>query len=524
MQSQTRQDPLPQVASAVEKLARQQQFEAARQLIRSAAGEEVTAVPVLHRAFQLAMQVGYPSDALDYIDRALNEVPDQPVFVLDKLNALLASRQRAKALELLKYADKKIKVGPGFTHELAKIYQQLDMPQQALTLLNRLAKEHPEHVDIRFAQAMNQFFTNKMSAAEKNLDWVIEATQGKAARAYHMRSQIRKQTEKKNHIAELEARLKQADKYDAPIWFALAKEYEDLGQYEASFKVLEKANKAQRALVIYDERSELDAIDTLIKTAGEFDLTPVKQTKKPQVTPIFVVGMPRTGTTLVERMLAAHDHVASIGEFQDFPWLVNTAINGIVQESDNTLSRDQALQQVDFQQIGERYMQQAAELAKGKLFVVDKLPFNYLYVGFIRKALPHAKIVDLTRDPLDACYAIYKTMFYQVYNFSYDQKELARYFNKYREVMAMWRELCGDAMLTLAYEDVVTDTEQQARKLLAHCGLKWQDEVLAFHEQASASTTASAAQVRQPVHASSVGKAQHYAEFLRPMQSILKAN
>src|SRR5690606_29851545 len=113
--------------------------------------------------------------------------------------------------------------------------------------------------------------------------------------------------------------------------------------------------------------------------------------------------------------------------------------------------------------------------ADGKPFVVDKLPFNYLYVGFIRKALPHAKIVDLTRDSLDACYAIYKTMFYQVYNFSYDQKELARYFNKYRDVMAMWRELCGDAVLTLAYEDSVTETEQQARKLLAHCGLKWQD-------------------------------------------------
>ncbi|WP_051986697.1 tetratricopeptide repeat-containing sulfotransferase family protein [Pseudidiomarina atlantica] len=521
MQLNTPKDPLPQVANAVQTLARQGQLEEAKQMIRAAAGDDVSAVPVLHRAFQLAMQIGYPREALGYINRALNELPDQPVFILDKLNALVASRQRAAAIELLKYADKTINVGPGFTHELARIYQQLDMPKQALTLLNRIVKAHPEHVEARFDQALNQFFTNKMSAAEKNLDWVIEATQGKAARAYHVRSQLRKQTEKKNHIAELEERLKQADKFAAPIWFALAKEYEDLGQYEASFKALEKANKAQRALIKYEEQSELAAIDKLIASASTFDFSGGKVKQQHAITPIFVVGMPRTGTTLVERMLATHSDVTSLGEFQDFPWLLNSAINELELAGKGSVTRDQALEQVDFAALGERYLQQASELAQGKAFVVDKLPFNYLYVGFIKKALPHAKIVHLSREPLDACYAIYKTLFNQVYSFSYDQKELANYFNKYREVMALWEQTCGDAMLTLRYETLVTDTEAQARTLLQHCGLKWQDEVLNFHAQDNASTTASASQVRQPVNAASVGKAQHYAEQLRTMQRIL---
>lgn len=517
MQSKTVQDPLQHIVQQVQALASQQKFQEARELIHGATKD--ANVPVLHRAHQLAMYVQDAPGALEYLDKALEQMPDQPVLVADKLRVLVQLRRRKEALKLAKLSEKSIQAGPQFLHHIARIYQQLEQPKLALKLLTELAKEQPENIEVRYEQASQQFFLNKMSAAEKNFDWVIQATEGKVANAYHMRSAVRKQTSNDNHVAELQSRLEKSEAGDAPIWFALAKELEDLGEYDKSFEALEKANELKRATVQYNEEAELSAIDQLIKVAKDFDYSG-KQPKS-KVTPIFVVGMPRTGTTLVERMLAAHSDVVSAGEFQDFPWLIATAINEIEAASGGKLSRDEALKQVDFEALGQRYLAQLKDVAGNAKYVVDKLPFNFLYIGFIKKALPNAKFINLQRDPLDACYAIYKTMFYQVYNFSYDQRELGHYFAKYQEVMALWHKLFKKDIFAVSYEDLVTKTEKQAKALIEYCGLAWEDGVLEFHKQDTASTTASSAQVRQPVYQSSVGKVQHVEKHLNTLRDAL---
>jgi len=178
-----------------------------------------------------------------------------------------------------------------------------------------------------------------------------------------------------------------------------------------------------------------------------------------------------------------------------------------------------ASQQVDFARLGENYVTAARQAANESLtYVIDKLPFNFLYCGLIHRALPNAKIIHMTRDPMDTCYAVYKTLFGQAYPFSYDLEELATYFIAYRKLMDHWHSVMPGLILDVAYEDVVANTELQARRLTEYCGLDWESECLDFHTAKQASTTASAVQVRQPVYSSSVQKWRHYEEQLAPLK------
>ena len=221
--------------------------------------------------------------------------------------------------------------------------------------------------------------------------------------------------------------------------------------------------------------------------------------------PIFILGMPRTGTTLVERILGQHPDVISIGEFPDFPQEVGLA----AQQVPGVGSLVEAALQIDYPALGARYLQQAAAMAQGKPIFIDKLPFSFIYCGLIKKALPQARIIHLVRDPLDTCFAIYKTLFNQVYSFSYQLDELADYFIEYKKLMAHWHQVLPGQILDVHYEQMVAEPEAQAKRILQWCDLPWQDDLLQFHQAKSASTTASAAQVRQPIHKKSVRKCGH---------------
>jgi hypothetical protein len=153
---------------------------------------------------------------------------------------------------------------------------------------------------------------------------------------------------------------------------------------------------------------------------------------------------------------------------------------------------------------------------------VDKLPFNYLNVGLIHLALPDAKIIHVIRDPMDTCYAIYKTLFRNAYPFSYSLDDLGAYFVAYLKLMQHWRTALPDRMLEISYESLVQNTEMECRRLLAHCGIAWEDGVLGFHSRGDASMTASASQVRRPIYSSSVGKWRNYSTELQPLERILR--
>jgi hypothetical protein len=160
---------------------------------------------------------------------------------------------------------------------------------------------------------------------------------------------------------------------------------------------------------------------------------------------------------------------------------------------------------LDCFELGRRYIESARQLAGNSAYFVDKLPYNFLYCGYILAALPNAKIIHLRRDPLDTCYAVYKTLFFNAYSYSYDLDELADYYIGYRAHMDHWHELLPGRILDVAYEDLVHEQQTQSRRILEWCGLPWEESVLTFHEQDRPSMTASAMQVRQPIYSHSIG-------------------
>jgi hypothetical protein len=178
---------------------------------------------------------------------------------------------------------------------------------------------------------------------------------------------------------------------------------------------------------------------------------------------------------------------------------------------------------MDFAALGRNYLNAVRPLAAGKAYFVDKLPFNFRYCGLIHQALPNARIIHLTRDPVDTCYSVFKTPFINAYHYSYQLDELAQFYVEYRRTMDHWHAVMPGVIYDVSYEELVADPLAQCRSLLEWCGLPWQDSVLEFHQLRSASTTASTAQVRRPIYRSSVQKWRHFEQELQPVVRRLAA-
>ena len=241
--------------------------------------------------------------------------------------------------------------------------------------------------------------------------------------------------------------------------------------------------------------------------------------------PIFVVGMPRTGTTLVERILSSHSMVLSAGELQNFGISLKrsagTPSKRVLDEQ--TLERGV---EVDFAALGAEYVASTRPLTGSKPRFVDKMPLNFFYIGFIHFALPEAKIICLRRGPLDTCLSNFRQMFavgFSYYNYAYDLEDIARYYAMFDRLMSHWADVLPGKVLQVAYEDLVRDQEAQTRRLLQFCGLDWEPRCLDFQDNAAPVATASAVQVRERLYDTSIGRWRRYADKLRPLIAQLEA-
>ena len=303
--------------------------------------------------------------------------------------------------------------------------------------------------------------------------------------------------------------------------FALGKAYADLKDYRRSFERFLAGNAAKRAGIAYDEEAVFGLFDR-IETIFSPELI-AKQSGggDPSVMPIFVIGMPRSGTTLVEQIIASHPLVHGAGELQTF----NDVILNVRAPDGSTLRYPDfvpALDAAALRQIGARYVAEVRKLAPSGERVTDKMPSNYYFAGLIRLALPNAKIIHSVRDPVDTCISCFSKLFTAEQNHTYDLAELGRYYKRYERLMAHWhRVLPARSILDVRYENVVADLEGQARRILAYCGLPWDERCLSFHETERPVRTASASQVRQPIYKSAVGRWRAYEGQLEPLLSAL---
>jgi hypothetical protein len=309
------------------------------------------------------------------------------------------------------------------------------------------------------------------------------------------------------------------------LHFGLAKSYEDLGDHAACWRHLSAGNRIERGRIQYDSATDCAVIGRMIAAF------PGIEARRPDTTgerPIFIVGLPRTGTTLVDRIIGNHSQVHSAGELSAMPEAVDGALRRATLERTVAASSDEdgltaALRGLDGQRIAEEYLARARAQRGERPRFTDKLPTNFVYCALILRAFPNAHIVHLTRHPLATCLAIYRTRFDGTYPFAYDLAEIGEFYIAYHRLMAHWHRVVPERILDVAYEDVVTELEPTTRRLLENLGLPFEAACLEFHLNPAPVKTKSAVQVRQPLYESSLRRWQHYASELAPLRARLEA-
>jgi tetratricopeptide (TPR) repeat protein len=472
----------------------------------------------------VARLCGHRKEAIECLEAmppaSLNSGPVQ----LRKAQLLYNDSQRTAALETLRSAADLIEPEEQQQRAVARILIDCQDLAGAKTWLERAHKMLPTSPGILYDLAMTEFHLNLADAAEQHITSLLQIEPFHSG-ALHLRSALRTQTPESNHIDDLKLRLKdqsQPAKLVPATCFALAKEYEELGQYQESFAALTRGAKAYRGTLNYESRAELASHQQIRDVFSQEVFSSLGSGFEDQG-PIFILGMPRTGTTLVERLLGSHSQVSSIGEFTDFPMMLSDMMRPGPAEIQPTVSGIGRSLSIDFQELGRNYDQAARQLAGGSPHFVDKLPYNFLYCGYIAAALPNARLIHLTRDPRDTCYAIYKTLFFNAYSFSYDLDELVDYYISYRKQMAHWHQVLPGRILDVSYEQLVQEPEAQARRILQWCGLAWEESVLDFHLQDSPALTASAMQVRKPMYTDSIGAWQRAGSGFDSVVSRLRS-
>jgi hypothetical protein len=299
------------------------------------------------------------------------------------------------------------------------------------------------------------------------------------------------------------------------LHFALGKAYLDYGDSAAAFGHLDQGNAMKRSTITYDPAA---ASRWLQSVASGFDqqlLECFKDAGAQSAMPIFIVGMPRSGTTLIEQILASHPAVQGAGELKLLSQ-IGDSFGGLPQLLDGITAER-------LHQMGDHYADKVALLADGRAHVVDKMPANFIYAGLIRLILPNARIIHARRNPVDTCLSCYSKLFAGEQSFTYDQAELGRFYRDYDVLMAHWRQvLPGSHFLEVTYEDVVDDIEAQARRMLDFLGLPWDPACLSFYETRRPVRTASVNQVRQPIYKTSAGRWRTHADNLGPLLEELE--
>mgnify|MGYP003642985061 CR=1 FL=1 len=301
--------------------------------------------------------------------------------------------------------------------------------------------------------------------------------------------------------------------------YAAGKQYEDLENWPSAFKAFEIGAKARKAITPFDEAADEALFRALEETFTEKWMIDLQEGHDDPA-PIFIIGQPRTGTTLLERIITSHSEVEAAGELQQFS-LASFRVSGGVEQGRWSPEAIAAYGKADPKAIGTEYIRASAPMRHGSARFVDKLPGNYLLAPLIAKALPQARIVHLVRNPMDSCFSSYKQLFADAYLHSYDQKEMARHYIRYYNLLAQWRRILPGRILDVAYEELVDDVEANARRVINFLGLGWQEACLSFHKQPAPVATASAAQVREKAHNRSVNRWKKYSAELAPMYGEL---
>jgi hypothetical protein len=404
------------------------------------------------------------------------------------------------------------------------VYARLGDHAAALTHFDEAVRLQPRNIDFRYNQAATLNFLGRTDEADAALEALI-ALAPSDARAHHLLSGLRKQTPERNHVERLARTHAGMTEHRGRLLlgYALAKELEDVGRPDEALDRLCTVNAEHRRTLPYDFTRDAAIFDAA--EASWSQLAEATPAQVPDDAPIFVIGMPRTGTTLVDRILSSHPDVESAGELQAMPLAVKKAAGTrtptVMDPETITLAAGG-----DLGAIGHDYLQRASHHRRDLTpRFTDKFPGNFHYAGFIARALPSAKIVCLRRHPMDTVLSNFRNLFAvssRYYDYSYDLLDIAAYYVRFDRLMALWREAMPERLIEVRYENLVADQEGETRRLLTHCGLEWSDDCLSFHTNTAPVSTPSAAQVRRRIYGDSVARWRRHETVLEPVRRFFE--
>ena len=476
-------------------------------------------------ATEVAMAQRQFAHALEHINHAIGLDRREPALWLKKAEIELILRQALQAQETVASAVALDPENPVLQMEAARIFSQSNNHHGAEKFYLQLRNGNQKAADFLFDFARNQFFLGKTQEAEQAASDFLDLGLPRNGQIMLLRARLSKQTRESNHVEMLKSYLagKLSDMDAVYTYYALAKELEDLGEYSESFEALQSGARIQRGLVKFDLAEELRNIDDLINTFQPESFARTRESNRSDA-PIFIVGMPRTGTTLVERIVSNSNEVKTAGETHDFPLAMSSIINSyLAAHPDEQLNPMTAALEVEYTLIAEHYMNSMQGSVGDAKRYLDKFPFNFLYCGLINKAFPKARIIHMVRDPMDTCYAVYQTLFHQLCYFSYDLDDIASYYTAYRRLMDHWHSLMPGVILDVSYETLVSNPAQESKRIAEYVGIPWTEHLTEVHDAVEACSTASAAQVRKPINTASIHKWRNYESQLEPLRKRLTA-
>lgn len=512
-------NPAPKTRlTEIDRALQGRQLELARGLITALLRDEPGYAEGWIAAARLEQMRGDHAAMRARLAQALQLAPGSPLIRLLDAEALIHLGLIGEALAALEAMQSEAAGDAPWLSRLSEAYTQCGDFEAAAQCAQAASDLDPASTIIRYNLASALISTGKLEQAEAEFDRVIAASPHDYD-AYYNRATLRKQTAHSNHVAELRRMLaapKRTRMGEVQLNYALALELENLGQYAESFEALQRGASARRTMMNY--RVEGD-VATMARIAEVFDARyfATERTGCDGEGAVFILGLPRSGTTLVDRILSAHPQVESLGELNDWPLALTGLCRGATGKADLVAKSAS----IDMRELGETYLQRVAQRRHGEPVFIDKSPANFLYIGLIAAALPKARIIHLNRDPMDNALGMYKALFRMGYPFSYDFADLAAYMQAKDTLMQHWRSVLPGRILDVCYEDIIADQEGQSRRLLDHAGVDWDPACLDFHTNPAATATASAAQVRQPLYASAVGRWRRYERELAPLAAML---
>ena len=423
------------------------------------------------------------------------------------------------------YYERAIEINPKFTHpisNLGNVKKELNNYEEAIKCYKLALSIDSKLYIVIHNLGMAYQALGKFEESKKYFESVLKIN-SKFTRADRSLSMSLKYDINNPHLKIMKNKIKDQSLNDfqkIELHFGLGKAYEDIKNYKKSFENYKLGNKIKRDSIKYQINDDVKLFENIKNSFSSIDFQNLENIGNKSNKMIFILGMPRSGTTLVEQIIANHKSVYGAGELRDLTQIIrkNFLVNNKIKFPEKFNIKDQNF----FSNMGTKYLENLDRYNTNKNYITDKAPLNFKWIGLVKLILPKSKIIHCTRDPKDTCLSLFKNFFEGELNFSYNLEETGKYYKLYQNLMEFWKQLLPDFIYNISYEKLVENQEFESKKLLDFCNLDWDKNCLTFYRNKRGIVTASFAQARKPIYKNSVKSWQNYKNELLPMFKILE--